>query len=74
MNTELANDSVRERYNVEIDGIATVEYCVFVKALSASLRFKRELPNRNVKLRDADAKPALIKLHRFSENNECWAF
>jgi len=51
MNTELANDSVRERYNVEIDGIATVEYCVFVKALSASLRFKRELPNRNVKLR-----------------------
>jgi hypothetical protein len=51
MKTELANDSVRERYNVEIDGIATVEYCVFVKALSASLRFKRELPNRNVKLR-----------------------
>ena len=25
MNTELANDSVRERYNVEIDGIAMAQ-------------------------------------------------
>jgi hypothetical protein len=56
METELANDSVRERFIVEIDGIATAEYHVFVKALSASLRFTREFPNRNVKLRDADAK------------------
>jgi hypothetical protein len=71
MKTELANDSIRECYVVEIDGIATAEYCVFVKALSASLRIKQEFPNRNVKLRDADAKQ---KLHRFSENNECWAF
>ena len=56
MKTDLANDSVRERYIVEIDGIATAEYCVFVKALSASLRLKREFPNKNVKLRDADAR------------------
>ena len=55
MKTELANDSVRECYVVEIDGIATAEYCVFVKALSASLRLKQEFPNR-VKLRDADEK------------------
>jgi hypothetical protein len=53
MQTKLANDSVRECYIVEIDGIATAEYCVFVKALSASLRLKQEFPNRNVKLRDA---------------------
>ena len=56
MQTELANDFVRERYIVEIDGIATAEYGVFVKALRASLRLKQEFPNRNVKLRDADAK------------------
>ena len=56
MQTKLANDSVRECYVVEIDEIATAEYCVFVKALSASLRLKQEFSNRNVKLRDADAK------------------
>jgi hypothetical protein len=56
MKTELANDSVRESYIVEIDGIATAEYCVFVKALRASLRLKQEFPNRSVKLRDTDAK------------------
>jgi hypothetical protein len=56
MQTKLANDSVRESYVVEIDGIATAEYCVFVKALRASLRLKQEFPNRNVKLRDADVK------------------
>jgi hypothetical protein len=54
MKTELANDTVRECYVVEIDGIATAEYCVFVKALRASLRLKQEFPSRNVKLRDAD--------------------
>ena len=59
MKTELATDCVRERYVVEIDGIATAEYCVFVKALSASLRFKQEFPNRRVKLRDADVKAAV---------------
>jgi hypothetical protein len=51
MQTKLANDSVRESYVVEIDGIS-----VFVKALRASLRLKQEFPNRNVKLRDADVK------------------
>ena len=56
MQTKLANDTFRERYVVEIDGIATAEYCVFVKALRASLRLKQEFPNRNVKLRDADVK------------------
>ena len=56
MRNDLANDSVREFYVVEIDGIATAEYCVFVKALRASLRLKQEFPNRNVKLRDADVK------------------
>jgi len=49
MKTELANDSVRECYVVEIDGIATAEYCVFVKALSASLRLKHEFPNRTLR-------------------------
>jgi hypothetical protein len=56
MQTELANDFVRECYVVEIDGIATAEYCVFVKALSASLRLKQEFPHRNIKLRDANSK------------------
>jgi hypothetical protein len=59
MKTELANHFVRERYIVEVDGIAAAEYCVFVKALIASLRFKREFPNRNVKLRDADSMAAV---------------
>jgi hypothetical protein len=60
MKTELANDFVRERYIVEIDGIATAEYCVFVKALRASLRLKQEFPKRNVKLRDADDNSYLL--------------
>jgi hypothetical protein len=54
MKIELANDSSRERYVVEIDRIAKAEYCVFVKALTAGLQLKQECPNRNVKLRDAD--------------------
>jgi hypothetical protein len=49
MQTKLANDSSRERYVVEIDG-------VFVKALTASLRLKQEFPHSSVKLRDADEK------------------
>ena len=59
MKTELANDSVRERYVVKIDGIAAAEYCVFVKALRASLKLKQEYPHRNVKLRDAEARAAV---------------
>jgi hypothetical protein len=56
MKTELANDSSRERYVVEIDAIAKAEYCVFVKALTASLQLKQEFPQSSVKLRDSDEK------------------
>jgi hypothetical protein len=48
----LATDLSRERYVVEVDGIAKAEYPIFVKALKASLQLKRELPNCRVKLRD----------------------
>jgi hypothetical protein len=54
MQTKLANDTFRERYVVEIDGIAKSEHSVFVKALTASLQLKQEFPYRSVKLRDAD--------------------
>ena len=56
MQTKLANDTFRERYVVEIDGIAKSEHSVFVKALTASLQLKQEFPYRSVKVRDADAK------------------
>jgi hypothetical protein len=59
MQTKLANDSSRERYVVEIDGIAKAEYCVFVKALMASLYLRQEFPHSLVKLRDADEKAPL---------------
>ena len=59
MQTKLANDSSRERYVVEIDGITKSEYSVFVKALTASLRLKQEFPHSSVKLRDADEKAPL---------------
>ena len=62
MQTKLANDTFRERYVVEIDGIAKSEYSVFVKALTASLQLKQEFPYRSVKLRDADAEGALACL------------
>ena len=55
MQTKIANDSYRERYTVEIDGIVKSEYSVFVNALIASLQLKQEYPHKNVKLRDADA-------------------
>ena len=54
MQTKLANDSSRERYVVEIDGITKSEYSVFVKALTASLQLKHDFPHSSVKLRDAD--------------------
>jgi hypothetical protein len=54
MKTELANNSSSERYVVEIDGMPRSEYCVFVKALTASLQLKQEFPNSRVKLRDAE--------------------
>ena len=53
---KLANDTFREHYVVEIDGIAKSEHSVFLKALTASLQLKQEFPHRSVKLRDADEK------------------
>ena len=53
MRNDLATDVSRERYIVEVDGIAKAEYPIFVKALKASLQFRQELPNCCVKLRDA---------------------
>jgi hypothetical protein len=53
MQTKLANDSSRERYVVEIDGITKSEYSVFVKALTATLQLKQEFRNGNVKLRES---------------------
>jgi hypothetical protein len=52
MRNDLAFDSFRERYVVEVDGIAKAEYPIFVCALKASLQLKQELPNSRVKLRD----------------------
>jgi hypothetical protein len=53
MRNDLATNLSRERYVVEVDGIAKAEYPIFVKALKASLQLKQELPNCRVKLRDA---------------------
>ena len=47
-------DLTDERYLVEVDGLMTVEYRIFVKALKASLQLKQEFPNCPVKLREAD--------------------
>jgi hypothetical protein len=52
MRNDLATDFPRERYVVEVDGIAKAEYPIFVKALKASLQLKQELPKCSVKLRD----------------------
>jgi hypothetical protein len=49
-----------ERYVVELDGIAKAEYCVFVKALTESLRLKQEFPNSSVKLRERYEKAPLF--------------
>ena len=54
MKNDHAADLAHERYVVEIDGITKFEYCVFVKALTASLQLKQEFPNSAIKLRDAD--------------------
>jgi hypothetical protein len=51
-NDHVSNFS-KERYVVEVDGIAKAEYPIFVKALEASLRLREELPKCRVKLRDA---------------------
>jgi hypothetical protein len=53
MRNDLATDLSRERYVVEVDGMAKAEYPIFVEALKASLQFRQEPPNCRVKLRDA---------------------
>jgi hypothetical protein len=53
MRNDLATDLSRERYVVEVDGIAKGEYPIFVKALKASLQIRQELPKCRIKLRDA---------------------
>jgi hypothetical protein len=58
MRNDLAFDPARERYVVEVDGIAKAEYPIFVCALKASLQLKQELPNSRVKLRDTDDETA----------------
>ena len=58
MRNDLATDPSRERYVVEVDGIAKAEYPIFVKALKASVQLKQELPNCRVKLRDASGETA----------------
>jgi hypothetical protein len=58
MRNDLATDVSRERYIVEVDGIAKAEYPIFVKALRASLKLREELPNCCVKLRDAGEETA----------------
>jgi hypothetical protein len=40
MQTKLANDTFRERYVVEIDGIAKSEHSVFVKSTDGELTAK----------------------------------
>ena len=59
MQAKIANDSSRERYVVEIDGITKSEYSDFVKALTASLKLKQGFPHSSVKLRDAYEKAPL---------------
>jgi hypothetical protein len=54
MKNDHAADLTDERYLVEVDGLLTVEYRIFVKALKASLQVKQEFPNCSVKLREAD--------------------
>jgi hypothetical protein len=52
MRNDFATDHIRECYVVEVDGVAKAEYPIFVKALTASLQLKQELPNCRVRLRD----------------------
>jgi hypothetical protein len=58
MRNDLATDLSRERYIVEVDGIAKAEYPIFLKALKASLKLRQELPNCCVKLRNASEETA----------------
>ena len=58
MRNDFATDHTRERYVVEVDGQAKAEYRIFVKALTAGLQLRQELPNSAVKLRDVDEETA----------------
>jgi hypothetical protein len=53
MNNDLANDPSYERYLIEMDGITKSEHRIFVKALKAGLKLKRQYPHSDVKVRDA---------------------
>ena len=57
MRNDLATDLSHERYVVEVDGLVTAKYRIFVRALKASLQLKQEFPNCSVKLREADEEP-----------------
>ena len=57
MKNDHAADLTCERYLVEVDGLMTAEYRIFVKALKASLQLRHEFPNCSVKLREADERP-----------------
>jgi hypothetical protein len=60
MKNKLANDPCRERFVVEIDGIAKSEYRIFVKALKAGL-LKQQFPHSRVKLRDAEESSLVVR-------------
>jgi hypothetical protein len=59
MKNALTGDYSRECYVVEVDGVVKCEYRVFIKALTASFRLKKEFPNSSIKLRDADEKSSI---------------
>jgi hypothetical protein len=61
MKNKLANDPCRERFVVEIDGIAKSEYRIFVKALKAGLQLKQQFPHSRVKLRDAEESSLVVR-------------
>jgi hypothetical protein len=48
----LSNGHPCERFVIEIDGIAKSEYRIFVKALQAGLRLRRQFPTSTIKLRE----------------------
>jgi hypothetical protein len=58
MRNDLAADNSRERYVVEVDGIAKAECPIFVKAPKAGLQLRQELPKCRVKVREAGDKTA----------------
>ena len=55
MQSDLAHSPVQcsERYVIEVDGVPTAEYRIFVEALHAGLQFRHDYPRCTVRLRDA---------------------